>query len=596
MKCTQCGTEFEGVFCPVCGTRAQPAESAGGAGQSAAQTPQAGQAAQSTPPQIRKCPVCGAERGNTPFCAMCGHKFDEKARTEEPSPFSEYAAAKPQGAPSAESAPQPNAGAGQGAPVYVQTVSVQAVRPPDPAPRPQKNALVRPWVNSWGSMSAGLIGLTLFFFLIAFSLVVPLHPTGRDILYTLLAIVVCVVLAIAIPSLISHRGKWGTRAYKSFLKYMRQNKKSNVDLADLRKKFRVSLLWRRGGEDVICVFALLVTVFFAAVFVGLLVSDSLSVLAILSWSLLFLLLVFVVVKLFLPRHKGNKEVKLAYYGKEKLSKGDKPIVTYGQVEQALRAYQTEWENYMLYKAKVRSYERGAVFTASSASRLLWLRVIGLRILAFVLSAALIVLVGVFACNSVADIFRTDKFALAEIGMTEQEIRGVFGSPYKEEPTGTYRYYSQPYRGLLEQSENFDPDSIQNSDDLTSAFLEAAQLAERMRTTSYSYIEVSFGEGGAVSLLFELSRTEEKSEISDVWERTVVSATIEQGAATGTAVVDTQYTGVGGGALWKARLEGALAEGTTETVGETVTLTCYDPYMQQNFTVQAVVIEAAEEEW
>ena len=328
-------------------------------------------------------------------------------------------------------------------------------------------------------------------------------------------------------------------------------------------------------------------------FVGLLVSDSLSVLAILSWSLLFLLLVFVVVKLFLPRHKGNKEVKLAYYGKEKLSKGDKPIVTYGQVEQALRAYQTEWENYMLYKAKVRSYERGAVFTASSASRLLWLRVIGLRILAFVLSAALIVLVGVFACNSVADIFRTDKFALAEIGMTEQEIRGVFGSPYKEEPTGTYRYYSQPYRGLLEQSENFDPDSIQNPDDLTSAFLEAAQLAERMRTTQYSYIEVSFGESGAVSLLFELRRTEEESGLSGVRERTVVSATIEQGAETGTAVVTTEYSL---GALWKARLEGALAEGSTETVGETVTLTCYDPYMQQNFTVQAVVIEAAEEEW
>ena len=267
MKCTQCGTEFEGNFCPVCGTRAQPAESAGtrqGTEQAAraAQTPQnAGQAAQSVPPQTQKCPVCGAERGNTPFCAMCGHKFDEKARTEEAAPFSEYAA-KPQGAPFAESAPQPNAGAQQGAPVYVQTVSVQAVRPPDPAPRPQKNALVSPWVNSWGSMSAGLIGLTLFFFLIAFSLVVPLHPTGRDILYTLLAIVVCVVLAIAIPSLISHRGKWGTRAYKSFLKYMRQNKKSNVDLADLRKKFRVSLLWRRGGEDVICVFALLVTVFF----------------------------------------------------------------------------------------------------------------------------------------------------------------------------------------------------------------------------------------------------------------------------------------------------------------------------------------------
>lgn len=584
MKCTQCGTEFEGAFCPVCGTRAQPAESAGGAGQSAAQTPQAGQAAQSAPPQIRKCPVCGAERGNTPFCAMCGHKFDEKVRTGEPSPFSEYAA-KPQGAPSAESAPQPNAGAGQGAPVYVQTVSIQAVRPPDPAPRPQKNALVRPWVNFWGNMCVGLLTFTWLFFFFAFLVAVPLQPTTRDLLYVLVALVLCAVISVFVPQFFFRRGKWGTRAYKTFLKNMQRNKKGASDLVDMRAGQRLGFFFLAG-----------VSVFLAVLFVVALIFRFFSSLVLLFCGLLLVVAAGLLIFLGIALQKGNKEVNLAYYGKEKLSKNDKPIVTYGRVEQALRAYQTEWENYMLYKAKVRSYERGAVFTASSASRLLWLRVIGLRILAFVLSAALIVLVGVFACNSVADIFRTDKFALAEIGMTEQEIRGVFGSPYKEEPTGTYRYYSQPYRGLLEQSENFDPDSIQNPDDLTSAFLEAAQLAERMRTTSYSYIEVSFGEGGAVSLLFELSRTEEKSEISDVWERTVVSATIEQGAATGTAVVDTQYTGLGGGALWKARLEGALAEGTTETVGETVTLTCYDPYMQQNFTVQAVVIEAAEEEW
>ncbi len=582
MKCTQCGTEFEGSICPVCGTRAQPAESAGGAGQSAAQTPQAGQAAQSTPPQIRKCPVCGAERGNTPFCAMCGHKFDEKERTEEPSPFSEYAAAKPQGAPSAESAPQPNAGAGQGAPVYVQTVSVQAVRPPDPAPRPQKNALVRPWVNFWGNMCVGLLTFTWLFFFFAFIVAVPLQPTTRDLLYVLVALVLCVVISVFVPQFFFRRGKWGTRAYKTFLKNMQRNKKGASDLVDLRAGHRVSFFF------LLAFFAL-----WTVLFVLFVIFHFFSSLVLLFCGLLLVVAAGLLIFLGIALQKGNKEVNLAYYGKEKLSKGDKPIVTYGRVEQALRAYQTEWENYMLYKAKVRSYERGAVFTASSASRLLWLRVIGLRILAFVLSAALIVLVGVFACNSVADIFRTDKFALAEIGMTEQEIRGVFGSPYKEEPTGTYRYYSQPYRGLLEQSENFDPDSIQNPDDLTSALLEAAQLAERMRTTQYSYIEVSFGESGAVSLLFELRRTEEESGLSGVRERTAVSATIEQGAETGTAVVTTEYSL---GALWKARLEGALTEGSTETVGETVTLTCYDPYMQQNFTVQAVVVEAAEEEW
>ena len=52
MKCKNCGYEFEGKFCPECGTRAEPEE---------------------------KCPVCGTVRqNNQKFCSECGYSFLEQ--------------------------------------------------------------------------------------------------------------------------------------------------------------------------------------------------------------------------------------------------------------------------------------------------------------------------------------------------------------------------------------------------------------------------------------------------------------------------------------------------------------------------------------
>lgn len=49
MKCTNCGREFEGTFCPDCGTKAAMQE---------------------------RCPVCGKEHAaDEQFCPNCGYNF-----------------------------------------------------------------------------------------------------------------------------------------------------------------------------------------------------------------------------------------------------------------------------------------------------------------------------------------------------------------------------------------------------------------------------------------------------------------------------------------------------------------------------------------
>ena len=528
MKCTQCGNEFEGNFCPVCGTKAQPAVSAG-AGQSAAQPPQnAGQSAQGAPPQ--------------------------------------------NSAPAADGAEQSAA-------------QEQRLTAPEPVQKPKPSGLVLP--ISTVSLNHVWTGIYIVLMIVY---LVFMFSCGRllvaDAIALSVILLVCVALILGISALMHYKFKWGVRLVKRYQRRIMQRKSPSDTISK----------WRSNPKTLVLTYEIILWFFglvgVAFVLIVQILTSALNFLSLLISAVYFLLSIGFLCAFFLWQKKYGRTVNLAYYGKEKPNKNDKPIVTYGQVEAALRQYEAEWENYLLYKPKKRSYERGAVFTSGNASTLLWLRVKGLRILAALIATVLIVCISVFSVQAVTNIFRPQWASRAEVGMSTGEIDTLFGDPYEHDTeTNTYRYYSEPYRGLLEESERFDADSIQDMNDFGSALLEAAQLAERMRTTQYSYIEVVFEENAVISFFFDSSRTETATGIGEWGEtRTVLSAEIEQGAETGTAVVTTEYSD---GSLWKARVEGTLTDGTAETVGDTVTLSCYDPYMQQNFTVQATVVEPSE---
>lgn len=593
MKCKKCGGEFEGNFCPHCGLPAKETER-----------------------PAQKCPVCGATRKDgTPYCAECGYKFAEPPQKRMPAPFPEYGeqqgqqtvppqreqpretrqAVSPQREQpreqqrAQEQQPTPHAApvqptAAQAEPAYAQTVSPQTMSAPAPAARPQKTPLVLPIVGLWVPMSVLLIELFAFFYVFYLLFARLPRPFGSQISTLIFAILLSAAVAVFIPMLFYRKGKWGTRAYKTYVKGMRRQKKTFDDLV-------VNPFQYIRGEAVLK-FYLPLYLFFAAIMIVLLIAVNNSVSAVIGVVTMLLAGGGGLLYLFLWKRKYGKEINLAYYGKEKPTKTDRPIVTYGQVAEALHSYQTAWDNYILYKARYRSYERDAVFTAGSASRILFVRIYLLRILAFLLSAALIVSLAVYTVNDLWNVFQPERARYVQVGMSYSEVHELFGEPYEYDPeTETYRYYSEPYRGLLEESAQFDPDDIQDMNDFGSALLEAAALAEQMSNTEYSYVEIVCGEGAVISFFFDSSRTETATGIGEWGEtRTVLSAEIEQGAETGTAVVTTEYSD---GSLWKARVEGTLTNGTAETVGDTVTLSCYDPYMQQNFTVQATVVEPSE---
>ena len=74
-----------------------------------------------------------------------------------------------------------------------------------------------------------------------------------------------------------------------------------------------------------------------------------------------------------------------------------------------------------------------------------------------------------------NIFRADKLALVEVGMTEEEVEKRFGSPYRGETDDmtssdlVWKYYDADYMKLLEKNDNFDIGDIQDEEDLKGAF-------------------------------------------------------------------------------------------------------------------------------
>ncbi len=569
MKCTQCGTELEGGCCPVCGRGAAQAESAGGARQAAqSATPQsAGQAAQSASPQ--------------------------------------------NAGQAAQSAPPQNAGQGAASPQSAeQNLAAQAARqgegaassavpsvtdaPPEKLPRPKKSLLVasKTWNdrNVFGSFA-------LFFILIAVAMFCTLSSR-----YLLTADVVCLVCCLLAAAVVLIVPRWivsrvypcGTRRYTDFLMQLRKGKKKPIDRVDYRRENRLNTV----------MFMFIPVMFLLLQGMMLLLGTEMgraagiATLVVIVFSGAVCITVYAI---WWRRRRG--EILTAYYGKQNPKKDDAPIVTYAQLGEELRVYQEEWDTYLLNDYARHCYKYGKAKGKGTGYLTFRTRVVPL--LLTIVELALLVAVFLVGRGYMTNVFRADRVLAVQTGINAVELEDYLGEPYqKNEGAAQYVYYSGNYVTLLERNEDFDISGVQDWNDLENAFADAQALY----TTAYSYIEVQFDLTGSLSgspnwwdtamrsIFFDPSRTERtKDDKKDVREREVSVAEIEQGASAGRAVVTVRYKD---GSIWRAEVRGTLAEGSTAAVGETVTLSCYDPYAagtEATFTVQAIVVEAAAEE-
>lgn len=110
---------------------------------------------------------------------------------------------------------------------------------------------------------------------------------------------------------------------------------------------------------------------------------------------------------------------------------------------------------------------------------------------------------------------TNKFRIGvveqiSIGDSKERVIELLGEPYDyDADSTTFEYYSDNYVKLLEENDSFDPDDIEDWDDLEGAFDDALALEEKLQTEEYSYIRVTFDrDGNVASVLLDASRTEQ----------------------------------------------------------------------------------------
>ena len=121
------------------------------------------------------------------------------------------------------------------------------------------------------------------------------------------------------------------------------------------------------------------------------------------------------------------------------------------------------------------------------------------------AAVTIVLLTMFLANR----FRIGVVERIAIGDSKQQVIDLLGEPYDyNENSLVFEYYSDNFLSLLEESDNFNPDDIEDFDDLEGVLEDSIELEQRLQTEEYKYIEVCFDNDGYVtSVFFDNSRTE-----------------------------------------------------------------------------------------
>lgn len=120
-----------------------------------------------------------------------------------------------------------------------------------------------------------------------------------------------------------------------------------------------------------------------------------------------------------------------------------------------------------------------------------------------------------------NIFRADKVSLVTLGMTEDEVEEVFGSPYRGQTDDmasadlVWKYYDADYMKLLEKNDSFDPGGIGDEDDFESAFEDSvAHQSNIIRIVYSSRVSGS-------DLLFILKICNKKRELADFTPQALV---------------------------------------------------------------------------
>lgn len=551
MKCTKCGTEFEGNFCPNCGT-SRNAEAL--------------------------CPQCGKPRKeNARFCPDCGYDF--LAQNAQPQPTQ-------------QTAPQP----------------------PAPAPFPKPTPLASAYAYHPSVTLALAVMVMMLFICFSAPLLTSLperrylkYLTTTDILVFVRNILFCIALCTICVVLLYKKFPWGDpiSLHKSHIRRMKRLNKEQAKKKQISYSFQDILPAKEVSFIVmpfwkLSLFILMAVLLYSAslaVCVYFAVGRNLWICLISAFLTAGFLSLFFLIYAYTAKGsaKQRKTLLKAVYGTETPARGAKPVITVGELNAALKKYDKDWEDYLLYKARKAAFERHSFLSSDDERKRLLVRNNLPRIVCWVIILALTWITFTTYWPYAANTFRRDKLDFIQVGMSSAEIEERLGSPY-EAKNSILQYYPRHYEQLLEENDAFDPGSLEDMDDLEGAFEDSVKL----ETTEFAYIEITlcsqadapegYGASLVQSIFFDPARTRKNTTVGEMKSLTVLFAEIEQGAQYGAVVADISYEG---GSFWRGLVQ-ASPEGDAN--GDTVTLSWWDSLSKQTHTAQATIVEAYSNTW
>lgn len=524
MKCPVCGKEFEGNFCPNCGHRAEVRE---------------------------RCPRCGKDKASgEKFCSNCGYAYPATAQPPA------AAATDTTAAQSAAAYPKKQGD------FLGQSAITPAIKT-DNKGRPVMPDLLLPYKY------ARYFAISLAAIYIAFMLPYSRVISGSfilksDIIWLFAAIAAAYIIVIVAIIIYNAIGMPLTPLSRS----------GEKKPARPTSAFNFVVI----ASAVFMLTSLVLPIALIIIARG---SETQYDEGLYTFCVIFEIVTDVVILtvLLIAWRKIRKNVNLAYYGKEKPAKADKPLVSKGYVLSVMKDYNQALKQYWLAPRRRKCAADGATLSGAEVSIVTFLRGTLLKLVIPAATIAAVVGVLYIAATNMDNIFRTAVAERIELGMDKYTVERLFGSPYSngsENPDATtvsWVYYPDDYVRLLERNENFDPGDIEDEDDLEDAFDQAMEL----ETAEYEYINITFEDDTVKSVLFDAHRTGRRGPFTKSAPESVeiLDSGVQQGDTAATVTYTARYAD---GSYFKGRLGVYVtAEESSAPVGSTIEARWNDPF-------------------